>query len=87
MVTVTRVETSRDLRYAKIYLSFLNTDVDAETIMAKIIRKRKEIRFLLGGMLKIKFVPELRFHLDLSAKHSDRINAILEELHSGGSGG
>lgn len=83
MVTVTRVETSRDLRYAKIYLSFLNSDVEAETIMAEVIRKRKEIRFNLGSMLKIKFVPELRFHVDLSAKHSARINAILEELHSG----
>ncbi len=81
MVTVTRVETSRDLRNANVFLSFLNSEIDSDKIMMEVIRRRKEIRFHLGSTLNIKFVPQLRFHLDLSAEHSARINTILEELH------
>jgi len=86
MVTVTRVEASRDLRNANVYLSFLNPAIDIEKVMMEVIRRRKEIRFHLGSTLQIKFVPQLRFHLDLSAEHSARINTILEELHRGGAG-
>ncbi len=86
MVTVTRVETSRDLRNANVFLSFLNPEIDIDKIMTEVIRRRKEIRFHLGGTLQIKYVPQLRFHLDLSEEHSARINAILEELDSRRSG-
>ena len=85
MLTVTRVETSRDLRNAHIYFSFLNPKTDEQNIIAEVVRRRKEIRYHLGSRLGIKYVPQLRFHLDLAAERSARINEIISELHSGDS--
>ena len=81
-LTVTRVETSRDLRNAHVYFSFLNPKTDEENIIAEVVRRRKEIRYHLGSRLGIKYVPQLRFHLDLAAERSARINEIISELHS-----
>jgi ribosome-binding factor A len=79
------VETSRDLRNAHVYFSFLNPEIDEEKIIATVIRRRKEIRYRLGSRLGIKYVPQLRFHLDLAAKRTARINEIISELGSRGS--
>ncbi len=85
LLTITRVETSRDLRNAHVYFSFLNPEIDEEKIIAAVIRRRKEIRYQLGSRLGIKYVPQLRFHLDLAAKRTARINEIISELGSKGS--
>lgn len=82
MLTITRVETSRDLRNANVYFSFLNPTAEEEIIIAAVIRRRKQIRFHLGSRLGIKYVPQLRFHLDLAAKQSARIDEIIAELGS-----
>ena len=82
MLTITRVETSRDLRNANVYFSFLNPTAEEENIIAAVIRRRKQIRFHLGSRLGIKYVPQLRFHLDLAAKKSARIDEIIAELGS-----
>ncbi len=80
MLTITRVEASRDLRNAHVYFSFLNPEIDEDDIIAAVIRRRKEIRYHLGSRLGIKYVPQLRFHLDLAAKRTARINEIITEL-------
>ena len=82
LLTITRVETSRDLRNAHVYFSFLNPKIEEENIIAAVIRRRKEIRYHLGSRLGIKYVPQLRFHLDLAAKRSARIDEIISELGS-----
>ena len=82
MLTITRVETSRDLRNANVYFSFLNPTAEEEIIIAAVIRRRKQIRFHLGSRLGIEYVPQLRFHLDLAAKQSARIDEIIAELGS-----
>lgn len=85
MLTITRVEASRDLRNAQVYFSFLNPEIDEEKIIAALVRRRKAIRYHLGSRLGIKYVPQLRFHLDLEAKRSARIDQIISELSSEGS--
>jgi len=84
MLTVTHVECSRDLRVAKVYLSFLNPDISREEIFKELIRRRKEVRYHLGTELRAKYVPELRFYLDDSLEQSSRVNALLEKLHREG---
>jgi ribosome-binding factor A len=81
LVTVTRVELSRDLRFAKIYLSFLNPDLPKEEIQKELIRQRKTIRYYLGSELQAKYVPELRFYIDESFERSARIHAVIEAIH------
>jgi ribosome-binding factor A len=81
MLTVTRVELSSDLRIAKVYISLFNPVTSKEDVLQDLLHRRKEIRYHLGTELRIKYVPELRFHLDESLEHSARINEVLNELH------
>ena len=81
MLTVTDVNITRDLRIARVYLSFLNPSVPKEEVLAELLRHRKEIRYHLGNELRAKYVPDLRFYLDDSAEHSSRIQTIIENLH------
>ena len=81
LLTITQVKMSRDLRHAAVYLSFLNPATDDEGGIREVIRKNKQLRYLLGAELRTKYVPQLRFYLDKSLERSARINAILEDLH------
>lgn len=81
LLTITRVEMSRDLQHAAIYLSLLNPTTDIEGGIGEVIRKRKQLRYHLGAELRTKYVPQLRFYLDKAPERSARINAILEDLH------
>ena len=81
MLTVTQVDISRDLRIARVYLSFLNPSASKEEVLGELLRHRKEIRYHLGTELRTKYVPELRFYLDESVERSARIQSILEDLH------
>lgn len=83
MVTVTHVELSKDLRFAKVYLSFLNPDLPKAEIQEDLIRHRKTIRYYLGSELQAKYVPELRFYIDDSFERSARIHAVIEAIHDG----
>lgn len=80
LITVTNVELSEDLRNANVFISFLAQTGSTREALAAIINRRKEVRFLLGQELRIKYVPELRFSYDGSYERSARINTILEDL-------
>ncbi|UCH10305.1 MAG: 30S ribosome-binding factor RbfA [Fidelibacterota bacterium] len=81
MLTVTRVELSKDLRIAKVYISLLNPATSKDDVLEEVLRRRNEIRYHLGKELRIKYIPELRFHLDESLEHAARINTVLSDLH------
>ncbi|MFC1747148.1 30S ribosome-binding factor RbfA [Candidatus Neomarinimicrobiota bacterium] len=81
LLTVTRVSINRDLRVAQVYISLLRPDKSPEEVLTDIIHHGKEIRYLLGKVLELKYVPELRFHLDHSTKKAAKINLLLENLH------
>lgn len=81
MLTITQVDITRDLRIARVYLSFLNPSVSKEEVLKELLHRRKEIRYHLGTELRTKYVPELRFYLDESAEYSSKIQAIIEKLH------
>lgn len=79
-VTVTRVEVSQDLKYARIYVSVLGTPEEQKKTMAALESGRGFIRREIGQRLDLRSVPEIQFRLDTSAEYSDRINRLLNEL-------
>jgi ribosome-binding factor A len=84
-VTVTGAKVSDDLRHATIYLSVLGTD-DARKTLNKISSSSSFIRSELGKRLKVKYVPSLAFRIDESIEYGKRIDSLLDEIESGGSG-
>ncbi|MDO4281723.1 MAG: 30S ribosome-binding factor RbfA [Peptococcaceae bacterium] len=80
MVSVTDVEVSNDLSYARIYVSKLGSQRDREKLLEALEKANGYIRTLLSQRLKIRKVPELRFFLDDSLEYGAKIDKILGEL-------
>ncbi|RUA35854.1 MAG: 30S ribosome-binding factor RbfA [Bacteroidetes bacterium] len=80
-VTITDVEISPDLSFAKIYLSLMLSENPSETL--EMIRERKsEIRKHLGNRIgkQVRIVPELAFFMDDTLERANRIDDILSKL-------
>ena len=79
MISITRVETTPDLRYAKVYASFLEADRAADALKG-LKSASGYLRRELGRSLQLRYTPELQWALDDSitygAKMLDLINSL-----------
>ncbi len=80
LVTITDVDISPDLRYARIYLSTRATGEEQELILQAVRNATGYLRTELASRLSLRFVPELAFYLDESFEHYDRIESLLAEI-------
>jgi len=82
MVTVSAVEVSRDLSYAKVFITVFNTDdEDKAKQSAKILNEAKGyIRSLLGKRIRARIMPELRFVIDNSLMEGMRISNLVDSV-------
>ncbi len=81
-VTVTRIDLTGDLRYAKVYFSILGDEATQESSVEGIQSAAGYIRRLIGERLELKYVPELCFKLDRSIEYSMNLEKILEGLRN-----
>ena len=79
MISVTAVNTTGDLRHAKVYLSVLGLQSEKE-FMKGLKSASGFLRRELGQSLNLRCTPELVFELDKSIEHGAKINNILNEL-------
>ena len=79
LLSITRVDTTPDLRYSKIYVSVLE-----EARSQDAIRGLKSaggwLRRELGSRLQLRYTPELVFTLDDSLKYGAHMFDLLEKL-------
>lgn len=79
MVSITRVDTTGDLRYARIYVSTL--DKARETEVLKGLKSAAGfLRRELGHALQLRYTPELQFIADDSIQHGAHILEILRQV-------
>lgn len=82
MTTVSGVEMSRDLAYAKVYVTFLN-DGDEKAISEGLKALRDAsgyIRTLLGKAMRLRIVPELTFFYDNSLVEGMRMSNLVSSV-------
>lgn len=79
MITVTVVQVSPDLGFAKVYLSIFAVP-DKEAVLLSVREHAGEVRRHLGGLVRhqLRIVPELAFHLDDSLDRIDRIDQLIK---------
>ena len=82
MISVTRVETTPDLRYAKVYVSFLQED-RAEGAMKGLKSASGYLRRELGHALNLRYTPELMWALDDSITYGARMLKLINSLEVG----
>jgi len=79
MVTVAGVEVSRDLAYAKIFVSFFENDDEVMDGYLKILQDDKGfIRTLLASRMRMRAVPALKFMRDGSLAEGIRISNLVD---------
>ena len=79
-VTITKVQVTDDLRYAKIYYSVLGGDDKIDESRDALDRATGHIRTELGRRLKMRFVPTITFHYDDTTAYADHIEQLLKKI-------
>ncbi|MGQ0287162.1 30S ribosome-binding factor RbfA [Pasteurellaceae bacterium 22721_9_1] len=81
MVTVSDVEVSKDLAYAKIFVTFLfdNDEAAIEQGMKGLEKASPYIRTLVGKAMRLRIVPELRFMYDKSLVEGMRMSNLVTQ--------
>ena len=80
LVSVTGVDCSADLKYAKIYYSFLSTRYEEGDILAALKSASGYLRSGLARELNLRITPELRFVRDESMEKGARIDDLLKKV-------
>ncbi|MCD4779328.1 MAG: 30S ribosome-binding factor RbfA [Candidatus Omnitrophica bacterium] len=81
-ITITHVETSKDLRQAKVFFSLLGETDQIEGILSSLDRVRGIIRKYVGKCITMRYTPELHFFYDSSIKESARLEETFKEIHN-----
>jgi ribosome-binding factor A len=81
--TITDVETSPDLRHAKVWVSVIGEPADRDETVRALQQAMGYIRHELGRRLRIKRIPDLHVRLDDSAERGTRVLHLLNELEAG----
>lgn len=79
LVSITRVETTGDLRYSKIYISVLG-EINEKDFKKGLKSASPWLRRELGSALKLRYTPELVFELDKSIEHGAQISKMISKL-------
>jgi ribosome-binding factor A len=82
-VTITEVETTPDLRHAKVWVSVIGQPGERDAAIDALRHAMPFIRHELGKRLRIKRIPDLHVHLDDTAERGTRILQLLSEIESG----
>lgn len=84
IVTVSRVEASRDLKWAKVWISIVGAGDEKSTdkiIMETLKKNLYDIQGEVNRRLEMKIVPRLQFFLDTAPRYVQHINDLLEQIH------
>lgn len=79
MISVTRVKTSPDLKYAKVSVSILNSKNIKQTLSG-LKAASGFIRSRIAEKMNMRVTPELVFELDESLVYGEKIDTILERI-------
>ncbi len=79
LTTISKVEISGDVRWAKIWVSIVGGDDDE--ILKTLRDNIYDIQGDLNRQLKMKMVPRLQFFLDTSPRYAQHIDELIKKIH------
>jgi ribosome-binding factor A len=81
--TITKVETTRDLRHARVWVSVIGQPKERSQTIAALGRAMPFVRHELGRTLRLRRIPDLHVELDDTAERGTRVMHLLDELREG----
>ena len=79
IITVTSVKTTKDLRYAKVYVSIFGTKYTHQ-VFEKLAKSAGFVRKNLAAMLKARNIPDIVFELDDSMEYGSKMEQLIEQV-------
>lgn len=79
-LTVTRVETSSDLRQARVFVSIYGHENDKQALLSRLKKHRADFQREMFSEIRLKYTPRLQFILDESLSTADQVYQVLNEL-------
>ena len=80
MASVLSVETTQDLKYAKVFISVLGDDTQKQEVMEGLKSANGFIRKELARRLNLRNTPELTFQLDESVEYAIKMSKLIDEV-------
>lgn len=81
LVSVTKVVTTPDLRFARVYVSMIAAKSNKGNL-ASLKKCSGHIRSLIAKRINLRYTPELVFEFDESIEYGSRIDSILKDITS-----
>jgi ribosome-binding factor A len=79
--TVTSVRVSPDLQHARVSVSVLGSEEEQEQTMKGLESAKAHLRTELGRQVRMKYSPDLSFHLDHGPEEAERLETLLRKIH------
>ena len=79
-VTITGVETSPDLRHARVFVSVLGSEAKRRKTLAGLTAAHGVLQARLAGELRMKRTPQLAFEYDPTVERGVRMTQLIDEL-------
>ncbi|HEY8364917.1 MAG TPA: 30S ribosome-binding factor RbfA [Haloplasmataceae bacterium] len=80
-ITVTGVDLTNDLSYAKIYYTVLGNDDKKKAVAKRLENAKGFIRTTLGTRVQMRKLPELIFVYDQSIEYGNKIEELIEKIN------
>jgi ribosome-binding factor A len=81
-VSVTEVETTADLKYARVFVSSISGQQEEAKVLGVLNAAAGFLRSELAKKVRLRHTPELSFHWDNSIEHGDRILRLLDQVNA-----
>ena len=81
LVTVKKVDISKDLHHAKVYISLLGSETEKKQTLRALQSAAGYISIQAAKKVVMRYFPHLTFHLDETLEDEIRINTLLEKIH------
>jgi ribosome-binding factor A len=80
LISVTDVNISPCLQFAKVYIVSLSNDVSNEKCLAFLKRHVSKLRRYLGERVRLRFVPDIEIFIDDTWERAEKIESLLKKI-------
>ena len=82
LLSVTKVHMAPDLKSCRVYISVLGGTMSYEKVLKGLSSDAPRIRYGIGKLVRLRYLPELRFYIDDTQDEVDKVEAIFKAIHA-----
>lgn len=79
LITVSAVSVSKDLAFAKVYVTFFGHQGESEEVLAVLNKAASYLRTVLARSIKLRIIPELKFVFDTSIEQGSHMQTLIDQ--------